>query len=110
MPSQSRRRTAAEMREHFAAQKASGQSIKSYCQSAQLNSWTFSYWRRRFRELDAKNANKHFAKVKVIAKPPTTAPKSATFKLCFNDNVSLEVPAEFDQKALRLLVEVLKSC
>ena len=110
MSSQTRRRTAVEMRKHFKAQKESGQSIKSYCQSANLNSWTFSYWRRRFRDLDTKNASKHFAEVKVKNKPTSTALKPAHFKVSFNDNVSLEVPAEFDQKAFRLLVEVLKSC
>lgn len=98
------------MREHFKSQKASGQSIKSYCQSAALNSWTFSYWRRRFRDLDAKNANKHFAEVKVKTKPATTALDPVHFKVSFKHNMILDVPADFDQSALRVLVEVLKSC
>ena len=105
MASQTKSRNASEMRALIAAQQSSGKTAKQFCQENDLKRWTFSYWKCRLRELDAKAARKRFVEVKAKPKPP-----APSLKVLINSELKIEVPSSFDSKALRALVEVLKTC
>ena len=110
MSNSAKRRSAKEMRVVLAAQESSGLSVKSFCEEQGLNSWTLSYWRRRFRDLEAKKAAKHFAPVLVKPKPSAKPSPVGHFRITLVNSIGLEVPASFDERSLRSLVGVLRSC
>jgi hypothetical protein len=95
------------MRKLIAAHQSSGKTAKQFCQENDLKHWTFSYWKRKLRDSDSKQAKKKFVEIK--AKPKVRI-DSACFKVLVGAGIGIEIPPSFDQKALRSLVEVLKSC
>ena len=59
--------------QHIAAQEASGQTIRLYCESHGLKDHTFQYWRQKF--LERRRSKGGFAKVVARSRESTVVAK-----------------------------------
>ena len=95
----SKRRTPAEWSRLVEAQRHGDQTIKSYCESHQLNVGTFYYWRSRLSEQEEQGSGF------ITLQPQQLC--TGLLVLRFGSDISLELPADYPLEALSALIKRL---
>lgn len=88
-------------------QAESGLSVAEFAARAGLSAWTLHSWRRRLAEDGAGGASPRLVEVDVVPRVPRGGGHLAVQLRCGH---RLDVPADFDDSALRRLIGVLESC
>ena len=99
----------ARMQALLAEQEASGLSIAEFARQRDLPRWVLYEWRRRLRRAvapESRRGESAFAEVRVVEEARAAAP--LTVELTTGHRV--QVPAGFDARDVRRLLEVLGSC
>ncbi|MEN8129952.1 MAG: hypothetical protein ABFS45_07110 [Pseudomonadota bacterium] len=91
-------------RERVDAWQRSGQSQKVFCQNHQLGLASFQRWRRLFKSQEKSTDPTPVALLPVSVKQ--TSPSKLS--VVVNDDLRIEIPADFDPNVLRQLIQVLR--
>jgi hypothetical protein len=84
--------------------RASGLSVRAFCDRHRLPTATFYAWRRRLQRRAAATAS--FLPVQVVADPPP--PQASPLEVVLADGALLRVASGFDPTTLRQLLAVLR--
>jgi hypothetical protein len=92
-------------RERIAAWQQSGQTQKVFCQHQRLALSSFQRWWRIFKSEEECDSPVPMAFLPVRVKET----KRSQLTVVVNDNLRIEIPADFDPNALRQLIDVLRT-
>jgi len=96
------RRTSIEWEEILSNQQKSGQTLKEYGELHQINYHTLIYWRQKLKKGKSQAKPQGFVK---LHQPAPPIHKDGIIKLHFDDNIELELPANYQ---VGDLVDLLK--
>ena len=99
-----------EMRSVFARHEESGLSLKAFGEREGISYTTLQYWRRKLSGKMTSPVPAALARVRVVPDAPEVERRSSAFDVWLSNGISVEVPAGFDERELRRLVEVLATC
>ncbi len=92
----------AKWRALIAAQERSGQSVRAFAAARGFAAGTLYWWRSRLRD-----RGEDLVRVAVVEREAADDPTSASFELQLGD-IMLRVPAGFDERELRRLLQALR--
>ncbi len=99
--------------------EGTGLSLRRYGAQNGISYSRLVYWRRKLRGGTARrkkaaskgtNASAELVPVRVVPDGKPSSPSPAQFTAWLANGVSIDVPAGFDEKELRSLVDILTSC
>jgi len=90
---------------HIKAWNSSGLSQAEYCRINHLSSKSFTYWKRKVTELSSTTS---LIPVHVLQNPRENVHPSNHLIIRFENQLAIEVPADFDPSTLTKVVEVLR--
>ena len=84
-------------------QRASGKTIRAWCQEQKVGENRFYYWRKKLQPAKANNSQVQWLPLETAQTKPGTA---ITVHL---DKARIEIPRNFDQYQLREIIRVLQT-
>lgn len=112
-----RRRSAEEWQELLVELAASGEELDRFCRRHRLHPPTLRWWRWRLagrdqvetvRALPAASSSPQFAEMRWREPVVVAAEAPVGFELRWGDGLTLRIPGQFDEGALRRLLAVLE--
>jgi hypothetical protein len=110
----SNRRSASEWQSLILRWEASGESLEHFCRRQGIHPPTLRWWRWRLKDLglakpeSPRAATPQFAEI-CLAEPAEGASEAGGFELRWSDGLTLRIPRQFDEVALRRLLMVLEA-